>query len=149
MSALRHQVWVSKMGNNKLNAAPELKVLPPTSAAFLELTKRAHLQVAIWKASLCKDPLKLNPTEYGWTFDKSRSLLLPTPVPVGTVAAPDDILKIIKCSCSSSKPCSSLHCSCVKSSLSCSSFCRCKGREICQNKQTILASAQDDLDLED
>ena len=64
MSALRHQVWVSKMGNNKLYAAPELKVLPLTSAAFLEHTKRAHLQVAIWKASLCKDPLKLNPTEY-------------------------------------------------------------------------------------
>ena len=33
LDTLRFSVWSMKMGNGKMNAAPELKVLPPTNTA--------------------------------------------------------------------------------------------------------------------
>ena len=52
MTSARYKVWSTKMANCKLNAAPELKVLPPTTETFSEHVKRAHLQAVTWKASL-------------------------------------------------------------------------------------------------
>lgn len=46
-TALRYEVWLKKMSNHKLNSAPDLKVLPPTSEAFEQHVLRAHLQAAI------------------------------------------------------------------------------------------------------
>ena len=36
MTALRYRVWINKMANHSLNSAPELRILPPASEAFLQ-----------------------------------------------------------------------------------------------------------------
>ena len=67
MTSLRYKVWTSKMASHKINSAPKLQNLPPTSEAFHQHVRRAHLQAAIWKSALDSDPPNLNPTDYGWT----------------------------------------------------------------------------------
>ena len=45
---VRREVWAKTIG--KAKAAPELKSIPPTTAAFHENIKRTHIiQVSIWK----------------------------------------------------------------------------------------------------
>ena len=63
----------------------------------------AHLQVAIWR-HLEPDPPSLQPTSYGWEQDCSNSLM-PTTIPEGTLLAPVQLLKLIRCSCESDMPC--------------------------------------------
>jgi len=46
-SAARYDIWTSKMANNKLTTAPQLKTIPPTTEAFGEHVRRVHFQVAI------------------------------------------------------------------------------------------------------
>ena len=42
MTAVRFDIWSQKMGNKKLTAAPQLKSLPPTTAAYPKQTTRMH-----------------------------------------------------------------------------------------------------------
>ena len=135
MTRLRFAVWQHKMGNHKLNNAPELKVLPPTSEAFGEHVQRAHLQIAIWRSYDRQDQPDLNPLHFGWTRDADTELLSPIALPPDVSPAPVDVLKIIKCGCTS---CSTARCSCAAAQLSCSVFCGCHG-DICNNKHTVTA----------
>ena len=99
----------------------------------------------MWYATLEPDPPDLDPTSFGWTRDESNKVLLPTTV----LVAPDRILNMVKCGCSSSTACSSKHCTCSSASVSCIMMCKCRGdTEICYNKEnnrTIL----DEEDLND
>ena len=52
MTALCYHVFISKMANHRLNAAPELRILPPTSEAFQQHVFRAHFQAVIWRSAL-------------------------------------------------------------------------------------------------
>ena len=49
MSEARIELWGKKTG---IGAALKLCNLPPTTEAFTENVKRAHLQAAHWKASI-------------------------------------------------------------------------------------------------
>ena len=49
MSAIRYDIWTSKMANKKLTAVPQLKTLPPTTEVFGEHVHRAHSRVVIWR----------------------------------------------------------------------------------------------------
>ena len=64
MSEVRLQVWNTKVSNAK-TSMPKLKSLPPTTEAFRENVKRAHLQACIWRCALDTDPPRLDPTKYG------------------------------------------------------------------------------------
>ena len=141
MTDLRFKVWSNKMGNCKLNLAPDLKVLPPTSKAFEQHVYRAHLQTAIWRSVTSADPPNANPIHYGWTLDIDQNVLVPIALPPDVSPAPMDILKMIKCGCSK---CSTARCSCSVAQISCSVFCKCRGEEICNNRNTITAVAQED-----
>ena len=136
MTSTRYKLWSSKMGNCKLNAPPELKSLPPTMETFSEHVKRAHLQGVKWKKSLNGKEKPLLPEDFGWRYDEKNSTYFPVALPLGCKAAPDDILKMVKCGCTSERPCSSLRCSCASAHLSCSIFCACGATESCYNKQT-------------
>ena len=119
MTDLRFKVWSNKMGNCKLNLAPDLKVLPPTSKAFEQHVYRAHLQTAIWRSVTSADPPNANPIHYGWTLDIDQNVLVPIVLPPDVSPAPMDILKMIKCGCSK---CSTARCSCSVAQISCSVF---------------------------
>jgi len=148
MSAIRFDVWSSKMANKKLTSAPELKTLPPTTVAFIQHVLRAHLQAAIWRAALDPDPPLIDPTSHGWSHEEVSSMLLPVSLPPDVIRAPDNVLKMIRCGCSSVRPCAMNRCSCSAARLSCSLFCGCHGMEECQNDQTKSVSASEAVELE-
>ena len=136
---LRFKVWSVKMANSRINSAPQLKILPPTQPVFEKHVLRAHLQAAIWRASLSSSPPEMDPLAYGWIKGRREGEITPIGIPSNIAAAPPNILKMIKCGCSSSAPCSSMRCSCSSAMLSCSVFCSCQADENCKNKQTIAA----------
>ena len=123
----------------KLNAAPDLRSLPPTTKAFTEHVYRAHLQTAIWRHALDADPPALNPLHYGWSLIDGMNMLSPVALPPDVSPAPVEVLRLIKCGCSSSQPCLTLRCSCNPAQLSCSVFCACRGSDECRNQRTITA----------
>ena len=67
-------------------------------------------------------------------------------IPINVSPAPESILKMIKCGCSSSKPCSTARCSCYAARLSCSVFCSCHGDSDCKNPETIYSIGVDETD---
>ena len=64
MTEARLKLWNRRAMKNTAKKAPPLCSLPPTTAAFKENVKRAHLQAAIW-ISATGDPPNVVPTEYG------------------------------------------------------------------------------------
>ena len=95
-------------------------------------------------AALARDPPQLDPTNYGWVQDEASNFLVPVMLPDDASPAPDAVLKLIKCGCSSSQPCASARCSCCAAQLSCSIFCACHGNEDCHNECTKQRYAHND-----
>ncbi len=139
MSELRHAVWAKKMANARITSSPKLKNLPPTQEAFTQHVYRAHLQTMIWKSALCSaPPSEAEPTLYGWT-KKEDGQLSPVTLPDHVSPVPAYILQMIKCTCTSTRPCSTARCSCIAAQLSCTVFCGCHADAICNNSHTKVA----------
>ena len=135
MSDVRYQIWTTKFGNTATSAS-KIQALPPTTEAFVENVKRAHLQTGIWKAAVTIDPLTIYPVEYGYVRHEPSKSLLPTTVPDGVTLAPDDIMSLIKCNCEGASACRNMRCSCNRSKLSCTLFCKCDAGVECLNELT-------------
>ena len=108
---------------------PKPSSLPPTMAAFKLHCQRAHFQTALWKAAGMPSPPNLSPSQYGWEVSGLEHQ--PVVNPPVRLAAPDEVLNLISCSCKTG--CKTALCSCVKFNLTCSEFCKCMGQAICQN----------------
>ena len=89
MSDIRYRIGTT--------TAPKIQTLPPSTEAFVENVKRAHLQTCIWKAATSFDPPPIDPREYGYVRDEPSKTLLPTTVPDGVTLASGDIMTLIKC----------------------------------------------------
>ena len=98
MSDVRVEVWSRKIGKN-ITSAPELKSIPPTSEAFRENVKRAHIQAAIWKSCLQPDPPPFDATQYGWIHDEASKKLIPLTLPSDVQLSPPEILGLLRCGC--------------------------------------------------
>ena len=105
MTECRQWLWAQKTA--KSYNAPKLCSLPPTTEAFMQNAKRAHFQVAQWYAA------SLDPRDYGWEADDTNKSLLPTTVAEGVALAPDDVLKLIRCGCTSESACKRGNCGCT------------------------------------
>lgn len=144
----RQKIWSQKVSRS-IGAAPKLHSLPPTNEAFRENVARAHLQVAVWKNAIDRHPPNMDPLVHGWKRCDGLPSMAPTTVPDNVPVAPDDILKMIKCSCESATACKSKRCGCNNANMACTSFCTCQGGDGCFNQKTrerILA--EDDSDDE-
>ena len=137
-STLRATIFARKMAG-KQHVVPKLCSLPPTLAAFKLHCQRAHFQTATWKSAGMPDPPSMDPLQYGWDVD--GDLLRATVLPSETLIAPDELLKLVCCNCTTA--CKSALCSCSKSRMSCTEFCKCKGEESCLNPLTISPTLQD------
>ena len=120
LSEARLNAWNKKVAQRRA-AAPPLPNLPPTDEGFLQNLLRAQLQVLIWRKALDAHPPAVDITEYGWSRSAEGSIS-PVPLPEGVRVVPEELLKIIHCSCRATQPCRSEKCSCKKSALVCSSF---------------------------
>ena len=132
------QLRYRKFTNKVMCSSTCVKVqsLPPTSAAAKFHCFRAYYQVHEWldsNAELC--PLAL-----GWVRVNDRLV----PIRTDLAAAPDDLLKMIRCRCKSS--CDTKRCTCRRNGLECSLGCgECRGIT-CSNTSNI---AEDDLETDD
>ena len=149
MSEVRAEVWSRKMGKAKVTSAPELKTLPPTTEAFEENVRRAHFQTVIWKSALHSSPPSLDATKFGWMRDVATKSLTPVSLPSDIDVAPREILEMIRCGCSSEKPCRSAQCRCCAARLPCTLFCACRGESDCNNESNCVSDHEDSeaLDL--
>lgn len=133
LNEARVKAWQNKMRRNALEP-PKLCSLPPTDAAFRENALRGHLAVAVMRDCLKPDPPALAPVDHGWHHCEGSTILFPTIVPPDTPLAPGDLLKLIKCACSSDQSCATKRCSCKSNGLNCTIFCSCRGGDDCHNK---------------
>ena len=141
----RQKMWANKVYQS-VAGAPKLASLPPINEAFNENVARAHLQLAVWRNALQPDPPAIDPTAFGWSLEEGSKTLIPTTLPSDTPLAPDDLLKLLRCSCSSKTPCKTDRCGCSSASLACSVFCACQGGQGCFNERTRQALQTDDDD---
>ena len=132
----------------KLTSNPKLESLPPTNKALELNIMRAHLQTMIWKSSLESNAPLMEPADFGWIKDHKRKILIPAMLPQNIKAAPDNVLKRIRCTCETSQ-CKNLSCSCDKSKISCSEFCKCMDGNVCLNEHTKPSMSNEDSDEED
>ena len=125
MTDCRIQSWFNKTSKVR-KTAPALKTLPPTKEAFSENVKRGLLQ-AIWYYAMECCPPEVDVTLYGWHKDLINGTLVPVGIPDGVSPAPDAVLDMVQCGCSSNSPCSSKRCSCSSSRIVCSIMCKYRG----------------------
>ena len=114
--------------------------LPPTERAAHYHSLRVHLQVIIWK-ELSNNIF--DPKQWGWKLEGSVF----TPIMTDLHAAPDSLLKFVRCKCklSSKNPCSTNICSCRKNGLKCVTACGdCHG-EGCNNSEEIMLEIEEEI----
>ena len=76
------------------------------------------------------DVLSLNPQDWDWKLSGQKYLPIATDLP----AAPDDVLKVVRCQCKEGdKRCRTTMCSCVKHGLDCVAACKNCDSELCHN----------------
>ena len=93
-SNVLYRVWGAKMVRKGVCIQPELHYLPPSSMAFEENVKRAHLQATIWQTALNTDPPDMGSYDYVWLkYDHFKSLQ-PKTISNDQQFAPSLILKI-------------------------------------------------------
>ena len=113
------KVRVAKFGNTASSASPIQSPLP-SSEAFTDNVKRAHLQTCIWKAAVLLDPPDLDPLKYGCLKHEPSKSLLPVTLPAGVALDLDQIMFRIRCNCSEgTRRCRTMRCSCCRTRLLC------------------------------
>ena len=128
LNKLRYIKYVQKLSTS--STAFQACKLPPTSAAAKFHSQRTYYQVQEWIH--LDEKIDLDPLNWGW--EMSGGIMLP--ILTDEAIAPEDLLKVIRCTCKTE--CLTSRCSCRKHGLVCTSGCGdCRG-ETCQNsvKQT-------------
>ena len=98
----RRTIWINKTdGAKKTAKPPALQSLPPTDAALEINIKSVHYVTIMWKNSITGTPLELDPLECG--RQKDSESLRPIMLPDGTDVAPEKVLQMTRCKCSSSQ----------------------------------------------
>lgn len=125
LDQLRHRLFCSKVAVG--TTFIQVHSLPPTSAATKYHSQRVYLQVHQWMGI---DTML--PVEWGWKIEDGLYVPLMTDLP----AAPDKLLKVIRCTCKEN--CDSKRCSCIKHGLLCSPGCgECHGVS-CFNSPAVI-----------
>ena len=116
------------------NGVIEPEKLPPTDEAAKHHGFLAHLQVVEWK--MLDQRFNLSPTEWGWKeMITSQNKKYLTPVRTSKAVAPENLLKVIRCSCKAKKKqCGTNVCTCRKHGIKCIAACGRYHGESCNNK---------------
>ena len=134
MSESRKMSWEAKVGNGS-TSTPQLNNLPPTTEAFIENVKRAHVQACVWKHALHSVPPLIDLLNHGLIRDTSTKSLQPRALPEDVPLAPENILKLIRCSCKTDTPCKTMRCRCASAKLTCTVCCKWHADD-CYNQLT-------------
>ncbi|XP_065911780.1 uncharacterized protein [Dysidea avara] len=144
LNSLRHVKFLEMVSASKV---VDPQKLPPTERAAYFHSLRVPLQVMLWKM-LTHEECQYNPEEWGWRLDGTRL----NPVMTDLPAAPETLLKFVRCKCkpSSRNPCGTNACSCRKNGLKCVTACGdCRGVNCKNTDDIILELEEENFDLED
>ena len=108
MSEARNMSLAAKVGKGN-TSTPILNNLPPTT----ENVKRAQIQACVWKHALHSAAPLIDPLNNGFIRDTSTKSLLSRSLPEDIPLAPENILKLIRCSCETDTPCKTMRCRCA------------------------------------
>ena len=128
-----------------------LTMLPPTTEAFRQNVLQAHDQISVWRSALLPQPPSFDSSDYGWTLEETNKTLTPRKLPSDVAVAPPEVLELLRCGCSTNKPCSSQRCGCNNGHLPCTFFCACRGEANCRNpfnKHAREADEENDIPSE-
>ena len=132
LTAARVAKFLQKVATSTGFVSPEK--LPPTNDASTLHSYRTYHQVQVWQGN------DILPEDWGWK--KSPAGLVPTQMT--QLAAPEQLLTIIRCNCSGK--CNKKTCTCCKNGLLCSPACgQCRGIT-CLNAPPSESQDNDDLD---
>ena len=138
---VRYRKYCEKVATTVKHLEP--RQLPPSEAAVKYHSYRVFLQVCTWKDFDCD----LDPELWGWTKTESEFV----PKMMDLPPAPENLLKIIRCNCTTD--CSSGRCTCNKHGMKCSPACgHCRG-SACTNTSPFQSDedeegAQEEQDKE-
>ncbi|CAK8688755.1 unnamed protein product [Clavelina lepadiformis] len=126
LSQIRKQKYEEMVMSNRSHVDPAL--LPPSPRTAYHHGLRVYHQLKVWRTLSNSD---LKPLSWGW--QKKDDMF--SPVMTDVAAAPEDVLKIIRCSCKGS---CNRRCSCRKAGLTCTSSCKeCCGMT-CTNTTVVF-----------
>ena len=115
LDSLRHRKYQEKVCTREV----EPQNLPPTSSAAIYHSLRVFLQVKQWQGLAENFPME----EWGWKLQVIHHVI---PITTDLSAAPENLLKMIRCNCATE--CSTARCTCRKHGLDCSpAGGQCKG----------------------
>ena len=108
-SEAHQKFWTSKVAL----VAPGLASLPSTFQAFaLSPLAGCHMKTQ------CRFPPMLDTEKHGWKKIEGTALV-PVALPLNILIVPEEILKLIRCSCGSEQACKTKLCGCSKASIPC------------------------------
>ena len=133
LSSLRYTHLCKKVAAAKSFVTPER--LPPTASATKYHSLRTYYQVMVWMGFSAN----MDATKWGWKIQEDMY----TPIMMDTNPAPDILLKMVHCNCSTG--CNTLRCSCKKYGLECTAACGPCQDSHCENmNNTIILDENED-----
>jgi hypothetical protein len=136
LAALRCKILSKRVLHSSSFVTPER--LPPTESATKLHCRRTYYQIMVWMGM--EDGMV--PSCWGWSLKDNKFV----PLMSSMSAAPDSLLKIIHCNCTSA--CKTLRCSCRKYGLSCNAACgQCQVNE-CENPENRFYEEESEDDDE-
>ena len=115
--------------------------MPPTQASLHPAIHRANYQTMEWRQSHVRNPYLPPPTQCGWN-EENETL---TPVTCNLPCGPDELLTLIKCSCTRGR--CAPPCKCASNGLRCTEMCSCLADvEYCDN---LLSTDVEDITDDD
>ena len=138
LSYCRYRQLVGKVQSAKTFVSPER--LPPTASATKYHSLRNYLQVRVWQDTASN----MDPSDWGWyqTNEEYRPKKMDLP------AAPEALLKIVRCNCNSG--CNTMKCGCRRNGLKCSTACGNCQESVCDNVDIdSISTTDEDSDISD
>lgn len=135
LNMLRYTCFQKSTAKKAFNLA----TLPPTESSMKFHSYRVFYQLRLWdKDKTVVD--KIKPTDWGWKFIDNYGL---APEMTDIVLVPEELLKIISCSCTTG--CSTTRCGCKKVGIHCTVLCKgCEGKNCCNIEVTSTTNDDDD-----
>ena len=130
--SLRHSVLKKKVVSASSFVTPAW--LPPTASATKYHPLCSYYQIMIWLGL----ESSLDATDWSWKIENNQFM----PVMTEKNPAPDTLLKVVHCNCTT--VCKTHRCTCRKYGLSCTSACGQCQLESCENPNNIFPLDQDD-----
>ena len=137
LKQIRKHAYEEMIMSNRAHIDPAL--LPPSPRAAYFHGLRVYHQLKVWRSLSNSD---LEPLDWGWKMTDQVFV----PIMTDVAAGPEDILKVIRCSCKGS---CDRRCSCRKAGLACHSSCKeCHGIT-CSNMPVEIVEIDGELQEED